>query len=144
MAHNHPVKNPEAILAHSGLRKTALRTQVLQLFLEQENALSSHQLEDLLREVDRVTLYRTLRTFEQKGIIHQAIDGAPGAKYALCHGNCGEKGHHDHHAHFHCNRCGKTICMDDIHQPDFKMPPGFELHSSHLALQGVCDQCARS
>ena len=135
-------QNPNALLSHSNLRKTPVRLQVLELLLRKhEEALSSHQLESGLPEVDRITLYRTLRTFEQKGIIHQAFDGTANAKYALCNEACTEHHHVDRHAHFHCSFCGKTVCLDESPQPDVVVPGGFIVQSSHLILRGSCPDC---
>lgn len=136
------IQNPTSILAHHGLRKTPMRVQVLQVFLlNRDQALSSHQLETGLPDADRITLYRTLRTFEQKGIIHQALDGTLNQKYALCSGACTEHQHLDQHAHFHCSVCGKTICLDEVNQLLHQMPAGFIVHSSHLILRGSCPDC---
>ena len=134
-------QDPNEILLRGGLRKTPVRLLVLRLLLSHQEALSSHRLEEGLPEVDRVTLYRTLRTFEQKGIIHQAIDGTHSQKFALCTGACTEFHHYDRHAHFHCSACGKTICLDDIPQPLPETPKGFIVHSAHLVLTGSCPDC---
>lgn len=114
---------------------------MLQLLLREETALSSHQLESNLHEADRITLYRTLRTFEQKGIVHQVVDGTNNPKYALCQNACDEHQHLDQHAHFHCVQCGKTICLNEAPQPDIQPPKGFVVQSSYLALQGFCPDC---
>ncbi|MFZ2900317.1 MAG: Fur family transcriptional regulator [Saprospiraceae bacterium] len=134
-------KSPDAILGKSGLRKTPFRVHVLGLFMQQEEALSAQQLENFLPDADRVTLYRTLRTFEQKGIIHLAIDGTHCQKYALCSDSCDEHHHVDQHAHFHCVTCGKTFCINDTPQPAFQTPKGFVVQSSHLVLHGICPDC---
>ena len=61
-------------LEQSNLRKTAIRKEVLQLFLKAKgNALSSRDIESQLENPDRITLYRTLRTFEEKGLIHRPL-----------------------------------------------------------------------
>ncbi|MBA9079148.1 MULTISPECIES: hypothetical protein [Rufibacter] len=39
-------------------------------------------------QADCVTLYRTLKTFEEKGLMQQVIDGAEPTKYALCQEDC--------------------------------------------------------
>ncbi|MBK7409360.1 MAG: transcriptional repressor [Saprospirales bacterium] len=134
-------QTPTSILTNSNLRKTPIRLQVLQLLLREETALSSQQLESNLHKPDRITLYRTLRTFEQKGIVHQVVDGTNNPKYALCLNACNEHQHLDQHAHFHCVQCGKTICLTEVSQPSIHTPAGFVVQSSHLALQGFCPDC---
>jgi Fur family ferric uptake transcriptional regulator len=130
-------------LEQSDLRKTAIRKEVLQLFLKNKGrALSSKEIEEALGQADRITLYRTLKTFEQSGVIHQAVDGTGTAKYALCLDDCSTHEHHDEHAHFHCLRCGKTICLEGNIEPKVKVPEGYRVHHAHLVLEGECAECA--
>ena len=89
-----------SILTKHDLRKTPIRIKVLEVFLQKNEALSHAELERELEETDRVTLYRTLKKFEESGIIHKAIDGTDTARYALCHGACEHHHHEDNHAHF--------------------------------------------
>ncbi len=131
----------ENILKKHQLRKTQIRLDVLSLFLSNNQAMSHAQLESKVGSIDRVTLYRTLKTFEEKGIIHKAIDGTDTMRYALCHGECEEHHHEDHHPHFHCDNCGKTLCLDQIEVPNIHLPKGFSQSSSHLIIKGICEVC---
>ncbi len=123
------------------LRTTTVRKQVLDLFMQSKHALGKTNIEAQLEEIDRITLYRTLRTFEQKGIIHEAVDGSGKTKYALCSHECSEHAHHDHHAHFYCSLCENTVCMDSITVPEVSLPEGFRINSAQLILSGVCQNC---
>lgn len=137
MAHN-----AQHLLKSHQLRLTDMRVKVLDLFLSRPVALSHNDLEQELGQVDRITLYRTLRTFEEQGLIHKAMDGTDKQKYALCqHNNCSHGTHQDHHAHFHCDTCGKTICVEEIAAPTITPPPGFAVSETHLVIRGRCDQC---
>ena len=129
------------LLKSHQLRLTDMRMKVLELFLTRSEALSQNDLEQHLGKVDRITLYRTLRTFEEQGLIHKAMDGTDKQKYALCQHDCGQGAHHDHHAHFHCDTCGKTICVEAIAAPVVAPPPGFSVSETHLVMRGQCDQC---
>ena len=134
----------DQLLTDHGLRKTSIRLDVLGVFMKNVDTAMSHQfLERELEESDRVTLYRTLKTFESKGIIHQALDGSGVSKYALCHVDCDEHKHLDDHAHFHCNDCGKTLCLEDSQAPQISVPAGYKVENAHLVIQGSCDQCTR-
>ena len=131
------------LLVKHNLRRTNIRKQVLQLFLNAKTkALASSDLEKALDNPDRITLYRTLRTFEKRGLIHQAVDGSGTMKYALCSETCTEKEHHDEHAHFHCYECGNTICLEEKVKPNINLPAGFEVKQAHLVLEGKCQNCA--
>ncbi len=130
------------LLQENALRKTNMRIDVLNIFLDHsETALSSQELENNLGNSDRVTLYRTLKTFEKKGIIHQAIDGSGVTKYAICQSDCTEHQHVDDHAHFHCNDCGKTLCLEQISTPKIDLPSGYEASANYIVIQGTCSQC---
>ncbi|MEM9886087.1 MAG: transcriptional repressor [Bacteroidota bacterium] len=129
------------LLKENGLRKTTVRLNVLLEFLQSKQAYGQGDLEAKWEAIDRITLYRTLKTFEQKGIIHQAVDGSGKIKYALCKGDCSENQHHDHHAHFHCVACKKTICLEHISVPEVTVPANYQLHQSHLVLSGLCEVC---
>ncbi len=133
------------ILVENGLRKTVMRQGVLEIFLDSDIAISQQLIETSLEKqfdvVDRITIYRTLKTFEQKGIIHKAIDGTHTPKYALCVDDCTEHEHHDTHAHFHCDDCSKTYCMEELEAPKIKAPKGFKVKSPHLVINGLCSDC---
>ena len=68
-----------------GLKRTPIRTEMLDLFMQHEFALSAS---DLLAKMktsnDRVTIYRALSSFEEQGILHKASEDRQGVKYALC------------------------------------------------------------
>jgi Fur family ferric uptake transcriptional regulator len=134
------IKTDELLRAHQ-LRVTPVRRQVLEVFLDRDQALAHSDLEAAIAQVDRITLYRTLRTFEQKGLIHRAIDGSDKLKYALCQSGCSEHRHIDRHAHFHCDRCGRTLCVDEVIAPSISAPKGFKVNALHLVMQGVCERC---
>jgi Fur family ferric uptake transcriptional regulator len=90
---------------------------------------------------DRVTVYRTLQTFLEKGIIHTIPTSDNSVLYALCHDNCSEGHHHDNHVHFICTECGKTICLADVLIPEVKLPGGFLPHESQMVVSGLCKEC---
>lgn len=129
------------ILQKHDLRKTAIRIQVLEVFLGKDEAISHSELEKELAETDRVTLYRTLKKFEESGIIHNAVDGTGANRYALCQGACEHHHHEDRHAHFNCNQCGKTFCLDEVVVPTIKLPNGYTQEAAHLIIKGTCEQC---
>lgn len=132
----------EKLLKQHHLRRTPMRMEVLSVFLEAGNEAIAHpELERRLPNADRITLYRTLKAFEEKGIVHQVVDSSNATKYALCRDQCTEHHHHDEHAHFHCQDCGKTVCLDAITTSTFQVPMGFKVEQTHLVLEGTCDGC---
>lgn len=129
------------ILNSNKLRKTAVRIQVIEILLNNNRALSSSEIEEKFDYIDRITLYRTLKTFEEKGIIHKAIDGSDIQKYALCNDDCSEHDHHDEHIHFHCEMCHTTMCLDIPVKQEVKLPAGFTGESTHVVVKGHCNEC---
>jgi len=132
------------LLKQFNLRNTNVRSEVLETFISSEGtALSHSQLEEKLVDSDRVTLYRTLKTFENCGLIHQAIDGSGVMKFALCGSHCSEDHHSHNHAHFRCEKCSNTYCLDEEMESKIKLPPGYTVSGMHIAVTGVCDRCKK-
>ena len=129
------------LLKKHGLRVTQTRLDVIGQFITSKEAISSNDIESSIQNLDRITLYRTLKTFEEKGLIHQAIDGTQKPKFALCREACNENHHHDQHAHFHCSDCGKTICVEDVSIPPMPALSKVEIKTASLILQGRCEDC---
>jgi len=130
------------ILKKHGLRKTGFRVQVLDLLLSRPAvAISQSYIEEGLDNYDRITLYRTLKSFEKLGIIHKAIDGGDEIKYALCHDDCNAHQHSDDHAHFFCQKCGETFCLDHQELPEFNFTGNYKIFEVQLALSGICNNC---
>jgi Fur family ferric uptake transcriptional regulator len=130
------------ILKKNSLSVTEGRMKILDLFLEQEDALAHADIESKTAGAfDRVTVYRTLQTFVDKGIIHQIPTTDNTVLYALCKDNCAAGHHHDEHVHFVCDDCGKTICLDDVMVPKVKLPKGFKPSQSAMIVHGICNEC---
>jgi Fur family ferric uptake transcriptional regulator len=130
------------ILKKNGLSVTEGRKKILELFLDAEGALAHADIEKHTDAAfDRVTVYRTLQTFVEKGIIHQIPTTDNAILYALCKDRCEEGHHHDEHVHFICDNCNKTICLDDVTVPDVKLPKGFQPLQSAMVVKGICDDC---
>ena len=129
------------ILKHKHLSVTESRRKILTLFLNSKDALNHSDIERKAGEkFDRVTVYRTLQTFVEKGIIHTIPTSDNAVLYALCR-DCAEGNHQDDHVHFICRNCGTTICLDDVVFPDIKLPEGYIAHSVQVLIDGVCKKC---
>lgn len=137
------MKNSElnSILKTKGIKNTAVRELVLNVFLEKKYALGLSDIENILTWSDKVTIFRTLKTFEQKGVIHQVKDGASTIKYALCVDNCEGSEHFDIHPHFHCDKCGKTICLEKQEISIENIPADISVNGYSLILNGLCAEC---
>lgn len=134
----------DTLLKSHGLRVTAFRKDVLALFADTKVAVDSRTIEKELHPADRVTVYRTLRSFEDSGIIHRIPDPSGAVKYAFCHAGCDDHAHHDSHAHFHCSECETTICLDGHDAVRVSTPPGFSVADTQVIVSGVCAECNSS
>lgn len=136
-------KTSPKILREHNLRVTDCRSQVLELFLNHSNALSNANIEGILNDAfDRVTIYRTLKTFLEKCIIHKVLDDTGILKYALCKDKSQDDEYHHQHVHFKCNLCGITSCLEDIQIPSISLPQGYKQLDSNLLIKGICSNCS--
>lgn len=135
----------QSILKNKGLRLTDCRKSVMDSFMQTPYAICQSDLEKDLSHFDRVTIYRTLNTLLEKGVIHKVPDeGNANTKYALClEGNCSEHEHHDEHIHFKCIQCNTLRCIATVHIPPIKLPIGYTYVDSNFLVRGVCQGCQR-
>lgn len=118
-----------------------MRLLVLDELSKSESALSLNDLEGHFERADRVTLYRTLKTFEKHKLVHRIEDGTGALKYALCEAGC-DCAPQDLHAHFHCNKCQSTFCLKDYHLSQMKTPDNFQVEEISLVIKGLCEHCS--
>jgi len=132
----------DTLLKKHSLRITKVRMSILECFAESDTALSHSDIEQKFsNEFDRVTVYRTLNSFLEKGLLHKVPDDSGIAKFGLCQHNCNEHQHYDNHVHFKCEKCSKVQCFHDIAIPSILGLNECIIHSSQLLLQGVCIEC---
>ncbi len=130
----------EARLNKSDIKPTAMRLLVLQYLMEHKKSVSLNALEAAFYKADKSTLFRTLKTFEERKLIHSIDDGTGSVKYALCLETC-ECALNDQHFHFHCNKCGETFCLTNQSIPPVDLPLNFKLQQANLVLKGICANC---
>ena len=132
------------ILRRKHLSATDSRRKILSLFLSGNDALAHGDIEKKAGEkFDRVTVYRTLQAFVEKGILHTIPTPDNSIRYALCK-DCTEGHHHDDHIHFVCTNCHKTICLDDVVSPDIRLPEGYEAHDVQVVINSICKDCSHN
>src|SRR5687767_1041337 len=78
-------KRAADLLRRKHLSITDSRKKILSLFLSHKDALTHSDIEKKAGEkFDRVTVYRTLQTFVEKGIVHTIPTADNSILYALC------------------------------------------------------------
>jgi Fur family ferric uptake transcriptional regulator len=129
------------ILTDHEVRKTEARVQVLGVFFKHEYALGHSDLEIILGDdFDRVTLYRTLNTLEQAGVLH-LVPSEGENKYGLCRTACSHDAHNDNHIHFNCVKCKQTYCLDHLIVDNTIHAGEYEIHTYNIAAKGICKNC---
>ncbi len=136
MVRYNEIKN---ILKSHKLSVTSVRVDVLEFFIRENRTLSFKDLEDEFKKSDRVTLYRTLNSFTERGVLHKIPDDSGFATYGLCHDTCDSDDHKHDHMHFKCNECGTIECLE-INIPPVKVP-GYQVTEANLILKGICNTC---
>lgn len=124
------------------VKPTAMRILVLRTLLNSRSAMSLSDIEQQFDQADRTTLYRTLKTFESKKIIHKIDDGTNAPKFAVCLEGC-ECNPEDLHIHFHCTNCEETYCLNNISIPIIELPNQFTLNQINMVVKGLCDDCSQ-
>jgi len=132
-------------LVDKGIRPTETRLTVYKYLKTKFYAVTLKDMEkafikksDNNKTADRATIYRTIKLFQEKGIVHQIDDGSTISKYALSN----EKGL-DLHLHLHCTHCGKTFCLPDK-IPQEALPDEIKVTDVNLVLNGVCVKCIKA
>ena len=128
------------ILKNHKLRVTDARIDVLEFFLRKNKTLRFKDLEQEFKESDRVTLYRTLNSFTENGVLHKIPDDSGHVTYGLCHDTCDSEDHYHDHMHFKCDECGNIECLEEK-VPTIKIP-GYKVKEANLILKGICKTCA--
>lgn len=131
------------VLREADLKVTSTRMTLLKIFFDHDCALSYHDLEEKTNQsLDKVTVYRALKSFEEKGIVHQVLDYSGSVKYALCSTDCDSDHHHDQHLHFKCVQCDNTYCIDEVTISIPDLPKGYMVQNYDLLVKGICANCS--
>ncbi|AIY13884.1 Fur family transcriptional regulator [Cellulophaga baltica] len=132
----------EKLFASKDIRITAMRLLIYKFLVQKETAVTLSDIENAFERADRTTLYRTIKTFEEKAIVHQIDDGTGITKYALCEQGCNCEIETDLHLHFHCNNCNETVCLTEYKIPHINIPEGYMAEDVNLVVKGICEKCS--
>ena len=138
-------KEKEIFLEHiqkEGLRRTAQRDLILEIFLRTEDHLTSEDLYWLVQKDDpsvgHTTVYRTLKLLTDAGLAREVRFG-DNKTYYEHHYN------HEHHDHMICTECGKVIefFSEELEAMQDAMADKFNFKPTHHSLRiwGLCEEC---
>jgi len=129
------------ILKTAKLYCTAGRVAVLRILLRANKPLRQGEIGRQLgkKRFDKVTIYRTLESLLEAGLVHKAFLDERARHFELAR-NCSET---QCHPHFTCTSCGNTHCLTEMSIPKVKsMHKGFLIHRQQTRLEGLCPACA--
>ena len=129
------------MLQRHGVKPTANRIIIAGALAQASNPLSLSDLEVDIATIDKSSIFRTLATFKEHGLVHVIEDGSDSAKYELCHGT-GDEHDSDRHVHFYCERCNRTFCLSQVHVPQVQLPAGYLVRGVNSLVKGLCPHCA--
>ncbi len=137
MVHNHDLEN---ILKINGFKITPTRLAILKVFSHDCEPINAEFIFKKLKKekVNIVTIYRTLTSFENVGILKHVDLQKDSAYYEL-------SGHHHHH--IICTDCGMVegfeVCdIDNLTDKVLKNSNKFNIITKHsLELFGLCKKC---
>ncbi len=129
------------MLKENGLYCTEARVAILKVLLEATSPLRQDQIGEhaASRTLNRVTVYRTLESLVEAGLVHRAFMQNRAWHFERAD-HCTEK---QCHPHFTCTSCGATTCLTEISLPMAKIPrKGFIINRQQVRLEGLCPACA--
>lgn len=137
----------EVFLKHiqkAGLKRTAQRDLILEVFLRTEKHLSSEDLYRLVQAEDpsigQTTVYRTLKLLTEAGLAREVRFGDGRTHYEHNY-------KHQHHDHMICLECGEVIEFYSAEleaiQDAMAARHGFEIKQHLLRILGICADCRR-
>jgi len=135
------IKISKLLLQKEKLRVTPARLELLQI-LQQKSpaAVTFSTIQNACSKTDRVTLYRTIQTFMDNGVIHKAYQNEEETYYALCSHNCSSEAHFHNHLHFKCTSCQQVTCEYLLEEVKIVLP-NFQIHKAEIGVEGTCSRC---
>lgn len=132
--------NKKDFLSKLNLRTTPMREQIVTLFLDNEGiAFSEVEINEIFNHsLDRVSIYRTIRTLVKKSVVHKIVCENGVLKYA----HKATPKENVMHPHFECTRCGKVLCLNEKGITGIELPEGYLQEVMHTLVQGICPDCA--
>lgn len=123
-----------------GVKPTANRIVIARSLAAAGRPMSMSELEAALETIDKSNVFRTLQVFREAHLVHVLEDTGGGARYELCHSRHDDEDD-DVHVHFYCEKCHRTLCLEDTPVPQVTVPEGFEPDTVSYLVKGICPDC---
>lgn len=132
----------DEILQSHDLKSTSCRKFIVGELMKSHSALSENEIKEQFPELfDRVTFYRTLKTLEDKNVIHKIVLHDNSVKYAMTHTHRNDE---NLHSHFHCSKCDEVHCLHGKTIFETELPSGFLSNEVFIVVEGTCAKCSKT
>jgi Fur family ferric uptake transcriptional regulator len=122
------------------LKATSPRLNLLAIMQEYQTAMPFAAIQAAMKATDRVTLYRTMESLKEQGIIHTAFKDNNESYYALCGQTCNKKHHHHDHIHLKCVKCNSVTCQKPNKAIEIAID-NVEIYKVSVNIEGLCTGC---
>ncbi len=130
------------VIRGAGMKVTRTRVAILEVLETTPGHLTVEQVRSeaaaRLGKVSPQTVYSTLETFSDAGIVSRTDTAGRARRYERCSG--------DNHHHFICRTCGGTTDVACIVGAapciGAELPPGYLLDEAAVIFRGYCSDCA--
>ncbi|MBN2754340.1 MAG: transcriptional repressor [Candidatus Goldbacteria bacterium] len=133
-------KEVAALLKGKKIRPSVIRVKVLKYLLDKRNHPTAdrlfNSLENEIPTLSRTSIYNTLKTFLEEGIVSEITIEDGISRYDAFTGR---------HGHFICEKCGgvsdfNVKCATCV--PEWLK--GYKVTQEHVYLKGLCPECVKS
>ena len=129
----------EEILRKYKCRATSIRKKILSFISTEDKAFAISEIEEFFSEAaDRVTIYRTLNTFVELGLVIKMLN-AKGVAYFFYNGD--RHAHKETHPHLYCKSCEKVICLPKYSEHYLQALDSYNAAHIYVLLEGQCETC---
>lgn len=126
-----------SVLSGHGYRNTHPRREVVETVLLQSRPFTAEQIVQMLPDISRATVYRTLEIMASVDILSRLLQSNGHPAYVV-----GEPGHRHHMI---CSNCGRvvpfTTCPVEPVVSDLGRSHDFTIQSHNLEIFGLCRNC---
>ena len=129
-------------LTREGVRPTTIRLTILEILGDSSRALRVQEILEAIRSrrrVNKVTVYRILEDFTQRGMVRRLSLEGRVSHYELACEHCPP------HPHFQCHTCREVQCLDPVPLTrvwtELQGPVGNRADHIDIRVEGLCHKC---
>lgn len=109
---------------------------ILESFLQSSEPLTRNDFyNDTMPELNRITIFRTLKLFLNKKIIYRVHATDRVNRYLL------RQVATSVHSNFICRVCKKVIPLNTIDPPEVELPEDYTQQNMEIIIEGLCNTC---